>query len=122
MRWRDIEFSIGDQVFLKVSPMKGVMRFGKKEKLGPHFIGPYEIVRKVGMVAYELKLPSDTTMGHPVFHILMLRLYKPDPSHMLNHEEIEINEGLSYEEEPVQILDRQVTRLRTKDVASIKVL
>ncbi|XP_059302314.1 uncharacterized protein LOC132054289 [Lycium ferocissimum] len=102
--------------------MKGLMRFGRKGKLSPRFIGPYEIVRRMGKMAYELKLPSEMAMVHPVFHILMLRLYKPDPSHVLSHEGIEINEELSYEKKPVQILDRQVRRLRTKYVASMKVL
>ncbi|XP_059315788.1 uncharacterized protein LOC132066501 [Lycium ferocissimum] len=102
--------------------MKEVMQFGRKGKLSPHFIDPYEIERRVGKVAYELRLLSEVDMVLPMFHISMLRLYKPDPSHVLTHEEIEINEGLSYEEEPVQILDRQVRRLRTKDVASVKVL
>ncbi|XP_059306399.1 uncharacterized protein LOC132057817 [Lycium ferocissimum] len=122
MRHRELEFSVSDKVFLKVSPMNGVMRFGKKGKLSLRFIGPYEIVRKIGTVAYKLKLSSDMAMVHPVFHVSMLRLYKPDPSHVLNHEEIEINEGLTYEEKPVQNLDRQVRRLRPKDVASVKVL
>ncbi|XP_059288522.1 uncharacterized protein LOC132041857 [Lycium ferocissimum] len=122
MRQRELEFSVGDKVFLKVSTMKGVIRFGKKAKLSPRFIGPYEIVKKIRTVAYELKLPPDMAVVHPLFHISMLRLYKLDPSYVLNHEEIEINEGLSYEEEPVQILDRQVRKLRTKDVASVKVL
>ncbi|XP_059295626.1 uncharacterized protein LOC132048964 [Lycium ferocissimum] len=93
MRHRELEFSIGDK-----------------------------IVRRTGKVVYKLKLPSEMAMVHPVFHISMLRLYKPDPSHVLTHEEIEINEVLSYKEEPVQILDRQVRRLRTKYVASVKVL
>ncbi|XP_060170641.1 uncharacterized protein LOC132601576 [Lycium barbarum] len=109
MRRCELEFSVGDKVFLKVSPMKGVMWFGKKGKLSPCFIGPYEFVTKFRTVSYELKLPSDMTMVHPVFHILMLRLYKPDPSHVLNHEEIEISEGLPYEEKSVQIIDRQKT-------------
>ncbi|XP_059310961.1 uncharacterized protein LOC132062404 [Lycium ferocissimum] len=122
MRRRELEFSVGDKVFLKVSPMKGVMRFGKKRKLSPRFISTYEIVRKIGTVAYELKLPSDMAIVHPAFNISMLRLYKPDPSHVLNPKDIEINEGLTYEEKPVQILDRQVRRLRTKDVASVNVL
>ncbi|XP_059289009.1 uncharacterized protein LOC132042503 [Lycium ferocissimum] len=108
MRRRDLEFVVGDKVFLKVSPMKGVICFGKKGKLIPHYIGPYEITKRVGKVAYELRLPAEMSMVHLVFHILMLRLYKPDPSHVLNHEDIEIDEALSYEEEPVQILDRQV--------------
>ncbi|XP_059310106.1 uncharacterized protein LOC132061279 [Lycium ferocissimum] len=122
MRHHELEFSVGKKVFLKVSPMKEVMRFGRKGKLSPRFISPYEIVRRIGKVAYELKLPFEMAMVHPVFHISMLRLYKPDPSHVLTHEEIEINEGLSYEEEPVQILDRPVRRLRTKDVASVEFL
>ncbi|XP_059294477.1 uncharacterized protein LOC132047453 [Lycium ferocissimum] len=102
--------------------MKRVMRFGRNCKLSPHFILPYEILRRIGKVAYELKLPSEMVIVHPVFHILMLRSYKPDPSHVLNHEEIKINEGLSYEEEPVKVLESHVRRLRTKDVASVKVL
>ncbi|XP_059312870.1 uncharacterized protein LOC132064028 [Lycium ferocissimum] len=122
MRHRELEFSIGDKVFLKLSLMKGVMEFGKKGKVSPCFIGPYEIVRKIGMVAYELKLLSDMAMVHLVFHISMLRLHKPDPSYVLNHEEIDINEVLSYDKKPVQILDRQVRRLRTKDIASVKML
>ncbi|XP_059285589.1 uncharacterized protein LOC132039057 [Lycium ferocissimum] len=122
MRRRELEVDVGYKVFLKVSPMKGVVRFGRKYKLSPHFISPYEIVRRIGKVSYELKIPSEMSMVHPVFHILILRLYKPDPSHVLIHKVIEVNEGLSYEEEPVQILDRQVRRLRTKDVASVKVL
>ncbi|XP_059292195.1 uncharacterized protein LOC132045626 [Lycium ferocissimum] len=120
MRRLELEFSVDDKVFLKVSPMKGVMRFGKKGKLSPRFIGPYEIVRKIGTVAYELKLPSDMAMVHPVFHISMLRLYKPDPSHVLNPEEIEINEGLSYEEKSVQILDRQASATESVELAAYR--
>ncbi|XP_060216579.1 uncharacterized protein LOC132644049 [Lycium barbarum] len=117
-----LEFAVGDQIFLKVSPMKVVMQFGRKGKLSPHFIGPCEIVRRIGRVTYGLKLSSEMAMVHPVFHFSMLRLYNPAPSHVLSHEEIEVNEGLSYEEEHVQILDRQVRRMRTKDIASVKVL
>ncbi|XP_059292322.1 uncharacterized protein LOC132045753 [Lycium ferocissimum] len=121
MRRRDLESFVGDKVFLKVSPIKGVMRFSKNGKLSPHFIGLYEIVKKIGTATYELKLPSDMAMVHPVFHISLLR-YKPDPSHVLNPEEIEINKGLTYEEKLVLIVNHQVRRLRTKDVASVKVL
>ncbi|XP_060202434.1 uncharacterized protein LOC132630852 [Lycium barbarum] len=115
----ELEFAIGDKVFLKVSAMKGVIRFGRTGKLSPHFIGPSEILRRIGKVACELKLPSEMAMVHPVFQISMLRLYKTNPSHDLNHDEIEINEGLSYEEKPVQILDLQVRRPRMKDVAFV---
>ncbi|XP_059285214.1 uncharacterized protein LOC132038578 [Lycium ferocissimum] len=122
MRRRELKFAVGDKVFLKVSPMKGVMHFGRKGKLSPRYIGPCEIIRRVEKVAYELRIPAKMSMVYPVVHILMLRLYKPDPSHVLNYEEFEIDESLSYEEKPVQILDRQVRRLRTKDVALVKVL
>ncbi|XP_059288548.1 uncharacterized protein LOC132041885 [Lycium ferocissimum] len=100
----------------------GVMHFGRKSKLSPRYISPYETTKKVGKVAYELRLPAEMSMVHPVFHISMLRWYKPDHSHVLHHEDIEIDEDLPYEEEPVQILDHQVRRLRTKDAASVKVL
>ncbi|WMV47156.1 hypothetical protein MTR67_040541 [Solanum verrucosum] len=98
--------------------MKGVMRFGKKGKLSPRYIGPYRIVKRVGNVAYELELAA----VHPVFHISMLKKCIGDPSLILPTESIRIKDNLSYEEIPVQILDRQVRRLRTKDVASVKVL
>ena len=79
-RRRDLEFQVDDWVFLKVSPMKGVIRFGKKGKLSPRYIGPYKIVRKVGQVAYELDLPSELESVHPVFHVSMLRKCVGDPT------------------------------------------
>ena len=79
---RPLHFSIGDKAFLKVAPMKGVMRFGKKEKLNPRFIGPYEILKKVKNVAYRLVLPPELSGVHNVFHIFMLRKYVSDPSHV----------------------------------------
>ncbi|XP_059292447.1 uncharacterized protein LOC132045893 [Lycium ferocissimum] len=122
MRRLKLEFAVGEKVFLKVLPMKGVMRFGRKGKIRLCFIDPYEIVRRIRKVAYELKLPPKMAMVHHMFHISMLRLYKPVPSHVLTHKEIKINKGLSYEEKPVRILDRQVRRLRMKAMASVKVL
>ncbi|EOY03326.1 DNA/RNA polymerases superfamily protein [Theobroma cacao] len=121
-RRRDLEFQVGDHVFLKVSPTKGVMRFGKKGKLSPRYIGPFEILEKVGAVAYRLALPPDLSNIHPVFHVSMLRKYNPDPSHVIRYETIQLQDDLTYEEQPVAILDRQVKKLRSKDVASVKVL
>ncbi|XP_055830750.1 uncharacterized protein LOC129899750 [Solanum dulcamara] len=115
---RPLEFQIGDWVFLKVSPMKGVMRFGKKGKLSPRYIGPYQITRRIG----ELDLPFDLEAVHPVFHVSMLRKCVGDPSRIFPIEDVHITEELSYEEHPIAILDRQVRRLRTKDVPSVKVL
>ncbi|XP_070015847.1 uncharacterized protein [Nicotiana sylvestris] len=121
-RHRELEFMVGDKVFLKVSPMKGVMRFGKKGKLRPRFIGPYEILEKKGNVAYKLALPVELSSVNPVFHVSMLRKYIHDESHIILVDTIEIKEGLTYEEVPIEILDRQVRKLRTKELASVKVL
>ncbi|XP_070015249.1 uncharacterized protein [Nicotiana sylvestris] len=121
-RHRDLEFMVGNKVFLKVSPMKGVMRFGKKGKLSPRFIGPYDIIEKKGNMAYELALPVKLSSVYPIFHVSMLRKYIHDKSHIIPTNTIEIKEGLTYEEVPIEILDRQVRKLRTKDIASVKVL
>ncbi|WMV45553.1 hypothetical protein MTR67_038938 [Solanum verrucosum] len=102
--------------------MKGVMRFGKKGKLSPRYIGPYKISKRMGNVAYELELPQELAAVHPVFHISMLKKCIDDPSLIIPTENIEIKDSLSYEEIPVQILDRQVRKLRTKEVALVKVL
>ncbi|WMV41326.1 hypothetical protein MTR67_034711 [Solanum verrucosum] len=102
--------------------MKGVMRFGKKGKLSPWYIGPYRIVKRIGNVAYELELPQELAAVHPVFHIFMLKKCIGNPSLILPTESVRIKDDLSYGEIPVQILDRQVRRLRTKEVASVKVL
>ncbi|WMV16933.1 hypothetical protein MTR67_010318 [Solanum verrucosum] len=107
---------------MKVSPMKGIMRFGKKEKLSSWYIGPYRIVKRIGSVAYELELPQELAAVHPLFHISMLKKCTGDPSLIMQTKNIEIKDNLSYEEISVQILDSQVLKLRTKEVASVKVL
>ncbi|KAL3360779.1 hypothetical protein AABB24_013964 [Solanum stoloniferum] len=122
VRRRPLEFEVNYWVYLKVSPMKGVMRFGKKRKLSPRYIGPYRIVKRIGNVAYELELPQELAAVHPVFHISMLKKCMGDPSLIVQTENMGIKENLSYEETSVQNLDRQVCKLRTKEVASVKVL
>ena len=122
VRKRDLEFEVSDFVYLKMSPMKGVVRFGKKGKLSPRCVGPYRIVKRVGSVAYELELPLEMSMVHPVFHVLMLRKFLGDPSSIVPLEVVNAEENLSYEEVPVAILDRQIKRLRNKEIASVKVL
>ena len=81
-------------VFLKVAPMKHVMRFGKKGKLSPRFIGPFEILKCIGKVVYELALPPTLVGVHDVFHVSMLRKYILDPSHVLNYETLKIKDDL----------------------------
>ena len=102
--------------------MKGVMRFGKKEKLAPSYIGPFEILEKVGMVAYRLALSPNLSQVHLVFHISMLMKYISDLSHVLQPQSIEVNEDLTYEEELVAIIDYQVRQLRSKAISMVKVL
>ena len=85
---RDLQFEIGDRVFLNISPWKGVLRFGKQGKISPRFIGPYEIVSKVGPVAYRLKLTPELSRIHDTFHVLMLMKYIPDLSHVLREQPV----------------------------------
>ena len=82
LKRKDIEFEVGDKVFLKVSPWKKILRFGRKGKLRPRFIGPYEILEKVGLVAYRLALPLELAKLHDVFHVSMLQRYRSDTSHI----------------------------------------
>ncbi|KAK4707065.1 hypothetical protein R3W88_033363 [Solanum pinnatisectum] len=102
--------------------MKGVMRFGKKGKLSPHFEGQYQIVRYVGKVAYELDLPNELASVHPIFHVSIFKKCVGDPTSIVPLEGLEVKENLSYEEVPIEILDRQVKKLGNKEVASMKVL
>ena len=102
--------------------MRGVRRFGVKGKLSPRFIGPFEILEKVGEVAYRLALPPALSGVHNVFHVSMLRKYVSDPSHVLSYENLELDEDLSYEEKPVQILYHKDKVLRPKTIAFVKVL
>ena len=119
---KDLEFEVEDQVFLKLSPRKGVVRFGKRGKLNPRYIGPFEIVDGIGPVAYRLDLPEEFSRVHNVFHISMLRKYIPDSSHVLETPEIELRDDLSYEEQPVQILGREEKEICNKTVSLVKVL
>ena len=98
------------------------MRFGKKGKLSPRYIGPFEILERIGKIAYKLALPSELASVHNVFHVSMLKKYVPDPSHVLSQEPIEVQTDLTYEERPVQILDREEKVLRNKTIFMVKVL
>ncbi|XP_022852065.1 uncharacterized protein LOC111373722, partial [Olea europaea var. sylvestris] len=120
-RRKDLSFNVGDKVFLKVAPMKGVLRFGKKGKLQPRFIGPFEILQKVGNAAYRIALPPDLSAIHNVFHVSMLRQYVSDPSHVVNYQPLDIKSNMTYEEKPVSILDRRIQRLRTKEIPLVRV-
>ena len=121
-RRRDLQFEIGDRVFLNISPWKGVLRFGKRGKLSPRYIGLYEIVSKVGLIAYRLKLPPELSRIQDPFHVTMLRTYIPDPSHVLREQPVQLKENLTYEETPLQIVDRKEQVLRSKVIHLVKVI
>ncbi|XP_071917037.1 uncharacterized protein [Coffea arabica] len=121
-RRKDLEFAVGDLAFLKITPLKASLMSGKGKKLQPRFVGPYNIIQRVGNVAYKLELPPSLSRIHNVFHVSMLKKYHPDPSHILQSESIEIDETLTYEEKPVELLDRKMKELRNKRIPLVKVL
>ncbi|GJX13125.1 putative nucleotidyltransferase, ribonuclease H [Tanacetum coccineum] len=117
-----LEFQPGEHVFLKVSPTRGVRRFGIKGKLSPRFIGPFEILDRVGEVSYRLALPPQLSHVHNVFHVSLLRGYKYHPLHVVSYPFDQIREDLSYTEEPESILDRQDRVMRNKTIPFVKIL
>ena len=122
VRRRPLEFEVGDYVFLKVMPKRGVVRFDKRGKLSPRFIEPFEILERVGTVAYRLALPPSMSGVHELFHVSMLRRYTPDPAHVVDWGEIEVDTDETFEEGPVCIMDSQDQVLRCKTVRLVKVL
>ena len=122
VRRRPLEFEVGDHVFLKVMPKRGVVRFGKHRKLSPRFIGPFEVLEGVGTVAYWLALPPSMTGVHEVFHVSMLRKYTPDPAHAVEWGQIEGDTDGTFEEGPACILDSRDQVLRRKTVRLVRVL
>ncbi|XP_052487987.1 uncharacterized protein LOC128041726 [Gossypium raimondii] len=109
-------------VFLKVSSWKKFLRFGQKGKLSPRFIGPYEVAKQIGLVAYRLLLPLELERTHYIFHVSMLWKYIYDPFYVVPVKEIEVRSNHSYEEEPVATLDRKVNVLCNKTVLFVTVL
>jgi hypothetical protein len=118
---RDLEFQVGDHVFLKVSPVRGVKRFGLQGKLNPRYIGPYEILEKVGEVAYRLALPPVLSEVHDVFHVSMLKRYVGNPSHILEPVQLQVEKDLTFEEYPVRIVDKKDQVLRKRVIPYVKV-
>ena len=122
VRCRPLEFYVGDHVFLKVMPKRGVVSFGKRGKLSPRFIGPFEILERVGIVAYQLALPPRMSGVHEVFHVSMLRRYTPDPSHVVDWGEIKVDTDGTFEEGPMCIMDSRDQVLRRKTMRLVRVL
>ncbi|GKB94865.1 putative reverse transcriptase domain-containing protein [Tanacetum coccineum] len=112
MNRKPMKFQVGDKVMLKVSPWKGVIRFGKRGKLNPRYIGPFKIIDKVGTVAYHLELPEQLSRVHSTFHVSNLKKCMADEPLSIPLDEIQINDKLYFIEEPVEIMDREVKRLK----------
>ena len=121
-RRRPLEFEVGDNVFLKVMPKRGVVRFNKRGKLMPRYIGPFETLEMVGTIAYRLALPPSLSGVHEVFHVSMLRKYTPGPTHVVDWGEITVDNDGTFEEGPVHFLDSRDQVLQHKTVQLVKVL
>jgi hypothetical protein len=120
-RRKPLQFEMGDFVYLKVSPSKGVQRFGIKGKLAPHYIGPYEIVEACGPVAYKLKLPPKMSAIHNVFHVSQLKRCVRLPTEIIAELEVEMDPDLSYQEYPSKVLDFKERSTRAKSIKMYKI-
>ncbi|GJT30575.1 putative reverse transcriptase domain-containing protein [Tanacetum coccineum] len=120
-RRKPLDFSMGDFVLLKVSPWKGLVRFGKKGKLAPRFVEPFEIIEKVGPVAYRLDLPEELNGVYDTFHVSNLKKYLADPTLQVPLDEIRVDDKLNFVEELVEILEREFKKLKRGRIAIVKV-
>nr|GEY34103.1 putative reverse transcriptase domain-containing protein [Tanacetum cinerariifolium]GEY35669.1 putative reverse transcriptase domain-containing protein [Tanacetum cinerariifolium] len=120
-RREPLEFSVGDSVLLKVSPWKGVVRFGKEGKLAPRFVGLFEIIKKVGHVAYRLDLSKELNGVHDTFYVSNLKKCLADPTLQVPLDEIQVDAKLNFIEEPVEILDKEFKKLKRSRTAIVKV-
>nr|GEV74534.1 putative reverse transcriptase domain, ribonuclease H-like domain, aspartic peptidase domain protein [Tanacetum cinerariifolium] len=121
VRRKQMEFEAGDMVMLKVSPWKGVIRFGKRGKLSPRYIRPFEIIKRIGPVAYKLELPEKLSGIHNTFHVSNLKKCLADENLLIPLEEIQLDDKLHFIEEPVEIIDREVKQLKQSRIPIVKV-
>ncbi|GJX81060.1 putative reverse transcriptase domain-containing protein [Tanacetum coccineum] len=121
LKRKPMEFQVGDKVMLKVSPWKGVVRFGKRGKLNPRYVGPFKVLKKVGAVAYKLELPQELSRVHNTFHVSNLKKCYSDDPLVVPLEGLQVDDKLHFVEEPVEIMDREVKQLRRSRVPIFKV-
>ncbi|KAD3642175.1 hypothetical protein E3N88_31399 [Mikania micrantha] len=120
-RRKPLEFQIGDLVLLKVSPWKGLVRFGKKGKLAPRYVGPFKIIERIGKVAYKLELPEELSNIHPTFHVSNLKKCLADENLQIPLDEVHIDETMRFVEKPVEIMDRGEKRLKRSRIPIVLV-
>ncbi|KAK6143332.1 hypothetical protein DH2020_023680 [Rehmannia glutinosa] len=121
-RRKNLEFEARDEVFLILSPRKGLINPNKGGKLSPRYVGPYKILQRIGKLAYRLKLPTQYAGMHDVFHVSRLKKYQPDPEHIITQDTPPLMENLSYIEKPIQIIDQQIRQLRNREIPMVKVV
>nr|GEV22888.1 putative reverse transcriptase domain-containing protein [Tanacetum cinerariifolium] len=121
VRRKPLEFQVADRVMLKVSPWKGVVRFGKRGKLNPRYIGPFKVLAKVGTVGYRLELPEQLSRVHSTFHMSNLKKCLSDEPLAISLDEVHIDDKLRFMEEPVEVMDRELKRLKQSCIPIIKV-
>jgi hypothetical protein len=121
IRRRPLQFQIGDLVYLRVSPTRGIQRFGVKGKLAPRYIGPFEILEICGPVAYHLQLPPQLASIHDIFHISQLRKCVKIPTKIINPQAIEIEFDLTYTEYPIKVLDTKERSTRRETIKMFKI-
>ncbi|GJY03874.1 hypothetical protein Tco_0369814 [Tanacetum coccineum] len=116
-----MDFQVGDKVMLKVSPWKGVVRFGKQGKLNPGYVGPFKVLEKVGSVAYKLELLKELSRVHNTFHVSNLKKCHADELLAVPLDGLHFDDKIQFVEEPVEIMDREVKRLKQSRIPLVKV-
>ncbi|GKA94930.1 putative reverse transcriptase domain-containing protein [Tanacetum coccineum] len=121
LKRKPMEFQVGDRVMLKVSPWKGVVRFSKRGKLNPRYVGPFKVLKKVGSVAYKLELPQELSKVHKTFHVSTLKKCYSDEPLAVPLKGLHIDDKLQFVKEPVEIMEREVKRLKRSRIPLVKV-
>ncbi|GKE31143.1 putative reverse transcriptase domain-containing protein, partial [Tanacetum coccineum] len=121
LKRKPVEFQVGDRVMLKVSPWKGVVRFGKRGKLNPRYVGPFKVLERIGSVAYKLELPQELSRVHNTFHVSNLKKCYSDKPLAVPLEGLHIDDKLQFVEEPIEIIEREIKQLKRSRIPLVKV-
>ncbi|GJT63919.1 putative reverse transcriptase domain-containing protein [Tanacetum coccineum] len=120
-RRKALDFEVGDRVLLKVSPWKGVMRLGKKGKLAPRYVGPFKILERISLIAYRLRLHKELSSVHDTFHVSNMKKCLADANMHVSLDEIKVDKTLCFVKEPIEIMDREIKKLKHRKIALVKV-